>query len=305
MRPAALLCAVLLLAPALASCTATHPGRGDRPAAALASSDSVRVVATGDIACPPGAATDPRDCHAGATYRRVRALGPDLVLALGDTQYQRGTLADYRASYAQSWGHLLAITRPVPGNHEYKTSGARGYYRYFRDRQPGPPGYYRVRAGHWQVYLLNSNCDRINCAREARWLGRAMNRHPTHCSLLAMHHPRYSSGREHGNDPAVRGLWRVALRHHADLVLAGHDHDYERFARMGADGQRSRHGMVEIVAGAGGRSLYRMGSRKPGSRYFTARHFGVLRLDLRPRSWTSAFVTTGGAVVDRGRHGCV
>ena len=132
------------------------------------------------------------------------------MLTLGDHQYDKNTLAEYRASYDKSWGALLPRTRPAIGNHEYKTAGASGYYTYFRSRQPGPPGYYRVTAGGWNIYVLNSNCGFVSCGAEAAWLDRQMKAHPSRCSLVTMHHPRYSSGYEHGNNTAVKPLWAAA-----------------------------------------------------------------------------------------------
>jgi hypothetical protein len=198
------------------------------------------------------------------------------------------------------------VTRPTIGNHEYLTAGAKGYYDYFRGRQPGPPGYYRVHVGRWQLYLLNSNCDKVSCGAEAAWLDRQMAAHPARCSLVTMHHPRYSSGGEHGNDAAVVPLWRAALRHRNDLVLSGHDHDYERFKRMDARGRlKPRRGMLEIVSGAGGRSFYPLGRRKRGSAYAQASVFGVLQLDLRPRSFSWAFRGIDGRTLDSGWRRCL
>ncbi len=267
---------------------------------------AVRVVAVGDIACPAGRPVTPTQCQQGATASLARRLAPDLVLTLGDHQYDSASLAEFRASYAKSWGALLSRTRPTIGNHEYVTPGAAGYYSYFRGRQPGPPGYYRVRAGSWQIYLLNGNCDKTSCAREATWLNRQMRAHRSRCSLVTMHQPRFSSGFEHGNDPAVAPLWRVAYRHRNDLVLSGHDHDYERFVRMDAVGHlKPRRGMTEIVAGTGGASLYHLGTRKRGSVYYQARQFGVLELLLRPRSFSWAFRTIDGQTPDSGSRRCL
>ncbi len=219
------------------------------------------MVAAGDIACPPGLAVTPTQCQQGATAALARRLDPSLVLTLGDHQYNESSLAQFNGSYAKSWGALRPRTRPTIGNHEYLTPGAGGYYTYFRNRQPGPPGYYRVAAGAWQVFVLNSNCDKVSCAREATWLDRQMKAHPSRCSMITMHHPRYSSGGEHGNDPAVIPLWRAAYKHHNDLVLSGHEHDYERFKRMDAVGHlRPSRGMLEFVVGTGGRNLYPLGT---------------------------------------------
>jgi Calcineurin-like phosphoesterase len=308
MAPSRLAPAVLVLALLLAGCGSTTPDRASTQSATPsdpARLRTVRVVAAGDIACPPDMEVTPDKCQQGATAALARKLNPGLVLTLGDHQYQESSLAQFEGSYAQSWGALLGKTRPTIGNHEYLTP-AKGYYTYFRSRQPGPPGYYRVAMGAWQVFVLNSNCDRVRCGREATWLDRQLARHPSRCSMITMHHPRYSSGAEHGNDPAVIPLWRAAYKHRVDLVLSGHEHDYERFKRMDAVGHlRPYRGLLEIVAGTGGRNLYHLGTRKRGSAYFQATDFGVLQLNLRPRTWSWAFRSTDGRVLDSGSRTCL
>jgi hypothetical protein len=306
--------ALVVLALALGSCGSAPPGTQTRNTAvathaatrAATRARVVRVVAAGDIACPPGMIVTLTQCRQVATADVARRLNPSLVLPLGDTQYEQASLAEYRDSYAKSWGTLLAKTRPTIGNHEYVTPGASGYYTYFKHRQPGPPGYYRVKAGAWQVFVLNSNCDKIRCGREATWLNRQMAAHPSKCSMITMHHPRYSSGSEHGNDPAVIPLWRAAYKHRADLVLSGHDHDYERFKRMDAVGHlRPYRGLLEIVAGTGGRSLRGLGTRKRGSVYFEASSFGVLALNLGARRFSWVFRDTDGQALDSGSRTCL
>ena len=206
---------------------------------AVPGSSSVRVVAVGDIACPPGREVTDTRCQQDRVGELAKSLKPDLVLTLGDQQYDTGTKDDYMASYDKVWGSLWDITRPAPGNHEYYDEDAAGYYDYFEGRQPGPPGYYRVTANSWNIYVLNSNCSKIDCAAEEDWLDREMAAHPSRCSLITMHHPRFSSGKEHGNTAGVKGLWRKAFEHRTDIALAGHDHDYERFARLGVAGKRA------------------------------------------------------------------
>jgi hypothetical protein len=286
---------------------ATHPPPGARGESAYATAavPTVRVVAVGDIACAPGKATTATTCQQAATAALATSLRPDLVLTLGDHQYEKGSLAEFQGSYAKSWGSLLSRTRPATGNHEYLTSGASGYYTYFRSRQPGPPGYYRVVARGWNIYVLNSNCDRISCGVEAGWLNRQMRAHPSKCSIITMHHPRYSSGLEHGNNTFVKPLWAAAYRHRNDVVLSGHDHDYERFKPMDARGHvKRRRGMVEFVVGTGGASLYHLGTRKRGSVYYQARTQGVLLLALNPRAYSWSYRSISGAVLDSGRRRC-
>jgi predicted phosphodiesterase len=265
---------------------------------------SVRVVAAGDIACAPGEPVSRTRCQQAATAALAGRLNPALVLTLGDMQYDKASLAELEGSFAKSWGKLLSRTRPTAGNHEYLTPGASGYYQYFRGRQPGPPGNYSVVAGAWRVFVVNSNCDKVSCAAQARWLRQAMAARPTRCSLVTMHHPRFSSG-EHGNSLTVKPMWAAAYRHRNDIVLSGHDHDYERFRPMDPRGRvKPRRGMQEFVVGTGGRSFYRLVARKRGSAYFQSSRHGVLSLDLRPGSYSWAFHSIDGRVLDRGSRRC-
>jgi hypothetical protein len=135
------------------------------------------------------------------------------VIGLGDLQYEAGSLEAFRRSYDETWGSLRRRTYPVPGNHEYKSPGAKGYYAYFRGRQPGPPGYYTFNLRNWRVYALNSNCDKIACGKQYRWLERDLAAKPRRCSLFAMHHPLFSSGSNHGSDPSMSRFFRIAQRH--------------------------------------------------------------------------------------------
>jgi hypothetical protein len=298
----------------LAGCSGSSPqqqaapstGRSGTPTAGLApaaATTAYRLVAAGDIACPPGSAVTATTCRQADTARLVAAQSPHAVVPVGDLQYERGSLSDFQGSYAKSWGALKSITRPVVGNHEYKTAGATGYYSYFGRRSPG---YYAWDAGTWRVYSLNSNCDFIDCAAETAWLRRDMDAHPRKCQIITMHAPRFSSGLEHGNATYVAPFWRVAYNHRADIALAGHDHDYERFARLAPDGtKRPYRGIRSFVVGTGGRSLYHLGTRKAGSAYFQATRFGVLRLDLGASSYRWRYITTDGVVRDQGTSSCL
>ncbi len=261
------------------------------------------VVAVGDIACPPGEERTATQCQQGRTARLASELDPDAVLALGDLQYQTGSLRSFRRSYAKSWGALRDLTHPMPGNHEYGTEDARGYYRYFRHRQPGRPGYYAFDLGDWRIYALNSNCEEIRCGRQYEWLREDLEDNPRDCSLFAMHHPRWSSG-EHGSDEDMSRFFFMAYRHRVEMVLAAHDHDYERFKRMNAQGERDEDGVLSFVTGTGGKSLYRFEEIEDGSAYRRSGHFGVLRLSLRPDRFRFAFKDVNGRTPDSGRRTC-
>jgi hypothetical protein len=272
--------------------------------ARLAAAPTVTLVAVGDIACPPGKPTTSTTCKQRATYKAAAALAPQRVMVLGDEQYQKGSYYGFTHSYAKSWGQLRRITWPVVGNHEYETANARGYYRYFAKRQPGSPGYYRRAINGWQIYVLNSNCTKIDCAAEKAWLDQEMDAHPSTCSMIATHHPRFSSGGEHGSTTRMRGFWNVAYAHHADLALSGHDHDYERFAPMTPTGTvDNAHGIRQFVSGGGGKSLYPKGIPVAGSEVFQSA-FGVLELTLRPDGYSWRFLGPKLRVRDSGSAAC-
>ncbi len=238
------------------------------------------VVAAGDIV---------NDVKvADRTGQLARAQSPDLVLVLGDNQYNSGALTDYRAKYDRtSWGALKKLTNPVPGNHEYRTAGAAGYFAYFGN----PPPYYTYDAGcGWRGYALNSE---TSIPEQIAWLRRDLAAHPCAPVLASWHKPRFSSGTEHGGDRTLQPFWDVLSSRKA-VVLNGHEHNYERFAPVGQ--------VREFVVGTGGSSTYPFGSPTPGSQARLAHTPGVLRLELLPAGYRWAFLTATatGAVGDSG-----
>ena len=263
----------------------------------------VRVVAAGDIACAPDEEVSTTRCRQVDTARLVGEFRPRFVLPLGDLQYDDGDLEDFEASYAKTWGRFESITRPVPGNHDYHVDGAKGYLTFFQS-QTGGRTYYAFDIGDWRYYALDSNCSDVDCDEEAAWLDKDMAANPRTCTAIAMHHPRYSSSSEHGDQDEVSPLWEVALRHDADLALAGHDHDYERFKAMDADGHVTDSGMVSFVVGTGGKSLYDEGDRDEGSVLFYNERAGVLDLKLAKDSYAWRFRNVDGETIDAGVHRC-
>jgi len=273
------------------------------------------IAAAGDIACDP---FDGSFNHGRGTAGMCRQLATSnlllkgryaAVLTLGDNQYEDGAYGKYLLSYAPSWGRVKAITKPAPGNHEYGTSKAAGYARYFgKAAGPAGRGYYSFDVGSWHLVSLNSNCSEIGGCQEGspeeRWLRRDLARHGSTCTLAYWHHPRFSSG-PHGNDEEVSGLWHALYDYGADVVLVGHDHDYERFAPLNVAGALDRaQGIREFVVGTGGRSHYGTGSPKPGSQVRDSTTFGVIALTLRPTGYDWRFVPAVGSFTDRGSASC-
>jgi len=309
--PVLTLVVLVLAASAIGPATAGAPVRAEVRRAA---NHAVVVAAAGDIACKPGTPRTRTTCHQLGTARLVARLHPAVVLALADLAYPAGTQPAFDHAYAPSWGRFKSITRPVPGNHEYGTPGASGYYGYFGARATPLrphcriwcPGHYSFRIGRWHAVALVTNCSEETgrcrwISRELTWLRRDLNRHPARCTLAYMKNPLFSGG--FGATPEVRPLWKVLQAHHVDLVLAGHAHNYQRFVPLTLHGVRSRHGITELIAGTGGASLFKLAA----TRHQAARingHFGVLRLALGRGHWTSRFVTERGVVHDRARGTC-
>jgi Calcineurin-like phosphoesterase len=198
-------------------------------------------------------------CHMRATARLVLDLDPAVVLTLGDNQYENGTLAKFRRSYEQSWGRLRSRTRPAPGNHDYRTAGAAGYFDYFGAAAgPRSTGFYSFDVGAWHLIALNSECAHIGgCGKgslQERWLRADLAAHPAGCTLAYWHKPRFSSG-WHGSDATYTDFWRALYEAGADVVLVGHDHDYERFAPQTPDARPDpARGIRQFVVGTGGKT---------------------------------------------------
>ena len=277
-------------------------------------SAQVTVVAAGDIACDPGdpnyngGAGAPSACRMLATSNLALALSPAAVLLLGDNQYEDGTLAKYQASYDPSWGKLKAVTHPIPGNHEYGTPGAAGYYAYFGAAAGDPAkGWQSFDLGGWHLIGLNSNCGAVGgcgaASPQGQWLAADLAAHPGVCTLAYWHHPRFSSG-PHGNDATTADFWTLLYAASTDLVLVGHDHGYERFAPQSPSAAADPAGIREFVVGTGGKNLTFVSTVRANSEVRNYGAFGVLELKLWPTGYDWRFLGTSGATLDSGRGLC-
>jgi Calcineurin-like phosphoesterase len=251
------------------------------------------VVAAGDIAEVGG--------HQQLTSDRVRELDPDRVLLLGDNQYGSGTLAQYRRFYGPTWGRFKARTRPVPGNHEYEIPRAAGYFAYFgRLARPKGRSYYSFDLGGWHLVALNSSIDHGPGSAQERWLRADLVATAKRCILAYWHFPRFSSGAHQGNWGSLGTVWNDLYDARADVVLSGHEHSYERFARQTPWARASRQGIRQFVVGTGGADLLGFAAAKPNSQVRLAGVHGVLELVLHPASYRWRFVSEDGAVLDKG-----
>jgi Calcineurin-like phosphoesterase len=316
---------VAAIAPAHQTAAASAIGRFK-----MARSDPV-LAAAGDIACDPRSRSferaGPDGCGMRKTQHLLGRIDPDAILTLGDNQYVCGAYRAFERSFDSTWGRFGRLLHPTPGDHEYMTEkvggkpcstypNASGYFRYFGRRAVGRTGrsWYsfglRTRSGStWHIISLNSNCGRIagGCARgspEERWLRHDLATHARRCTLAYWYNPRFSSG-NHGNDPSVTALWQDLYRAGAEIVLNGHSHDYERFARQTPSGKWTTSGIREFVVGTGGIGLYPMQHRQPLSQAFSASSLGVLRLQLGPGKYSWRFVHTDGeSFSDSGAERC-
>lgn len=243
---------------------------------------------------------------AAATARLLDQID-GTVFTLGDNAYQSGTAEEFRDCYDSTWGRHKARTRPSPGNHDYVTPGAAGYYDYFGERAgPERRGYYSFDLGAWHIISLNSEIDAGPDSAQAQWLATDLAKHPTTCTLAYWHKPIFSSGSVHGNNPHMRPIWDILARAGADVVLNGHDHTYERFAPQTGDAVADPQGIREFVVGVGGAELYGLGEIQPNSAVRGIRIFGVLKLKLHATSYDWEFVPAeAGAFSDAGSAGCV
>jgi predicted phosphodiesterase len=303
---AGLLLLLWLLLALVAGCSG--PGRSTeragtptRPGDRLAGATAGPVVAiAGDIAG--------EQRGDAKTARLVEAIDPDYVLTAGDNAYPDGTASDYQR-YDATWGRFKDKTYPAPGNHDYHDEAGDPpyYYTYFADRLPREHHgeYYAFDVGSWRVYSLNCEISCSESSDQARWLAGDLatagdGRH----KMAYLHRPRYSCG-THGSSDEPAALWDVLLEARTDLVVAGHDHNYQRYPRMDSDGEQTDDGIVSFVAGTGGKNFYEISGEEseegcPLARRHVDDRFGVLRLTLGRNSFSWAMIAVPNTVLDSG-----
>ena len=284
-----------------------NPGNGTPPDQAGATPlTGPVVVAAGDIA-GPWAADE-------ATAKLIDDIDPAHVLTLGDNAYDTGTASQFDAHYEPTWGRHKAKTRPSPGNHDHG-SGLGGYCSYFGSAAgcQGGVGYHSFNVGSWHVVSLDSGCSSpsscdnpmANGTAMREWLSKDLAANTARCTLVYWHHPRFSSG-QHGSDPRSSAVWNVLYEHNVDVVLNGHEHNYERFAPQAPSGaEDAARGIVQFVVGTGGVGLRGMGTVKASSAVRNNTTHGVLKLTLGDGAADFAFVPVAGSTfTDRGTIPC-
>lgn len=262
--------------------------------------DTVVFVGAGDIG----------DCSSDGDEQTARLLDslPGTVFTTGDNAYARGTDSEFVRCYAPSWGRHRARTRPAPGNHDYRTNDGAPYFAYFGPAAgPTGVGYYSFTLGAWHVISLNSNIGMKPGSPQERWLRADLAANRTRCVLAYWHHPRFSSGTEHGSDRDAQPLWQALYDYGADVVLAGHEHNYERFAPQTPAGEAdSARGLREFVVGTGGNAdHYAFGPPIANSEVRNGDTWGVLKLTLEPESYHWRFIPVSGrSFTDSGSARC-
>jgi hypothetical protein len=271
------------------------------------------VVAAGDIVCDPTSSSfggsNPTVCQHRATASLLSS--GDAVLPLGDLQYPDGSLSAFTLGYDPSWGQLAEKTFPVPGNHEYTMAGAPGYFDYWTSK--GRPtgvtgnGYYSFDLGSsWHVIALNSQCSAVPCIEgtaQNDFLEQDLANTTKPCIVAYWHHPYFNSGVVHGGamPSGARAFWNDLYAAGADVILNGHEHNYQRYGKQDPLGQPSEIGIREFVVGTGGKSHYGFLETKDTNYEFgNATDFGVLRLRLGESAYSWEFVGLNGTVLDAG-----
>jgi PKD repeat protein len=229
------------------------------------------------------------------------------VFTAGDNVYPDGTAAEFEACYHPTWGRHKDRTRPTPGNHEYYTPNAQGYYNYFGAAAGDPGrGYYHYMLGGWLIIALNTEAPVAAGSQQEQWLRATLAANPTQCTLAYFHHPRFSSSRGDNAHKNVTALWQALYDYGADLVISAHDHLYERFAPRAPNGALDlTNGIRQITAGMGGARLYGIGTVSPHSEAIDNVTHGVVKLVLEADAYTWEFIPVAGkSFTDSGRQAC-
>jgi hypothetical protein len=256
-----------------------------------------RLAGAGDIAMcgSPGAEL---------TARLLDGLDA-AVFTAGDNAYVSGTAEEFQRCYDPAWGRHRGRTRPAPGNHDYGTPGAGPYFAYFGARagEPGR-GYYAYTLASWRIIVLNSEIDAGPGSEQARWLRSELASNQAACTLAIFHRPLFTSG-VNGDNPDMREFWRALYDGGAEIVVNGHDHQYERLALLDPDGRPdARRGLRQFTVGTGGVPLYPLRAPRSFTEALGSAH-GVILFTLEPGSYEWAFIPVeGAALFDSGFGAC-
>ena len=229
------------------------------------------------------------------------------VITVGDNAYATGSLTEFQSCYAPTWGRDFPRTRPVPGDKDYQTAGAAGYYSYFGAAAGDPTkGYYSYDLGSWHVIALNSSISTSSGSTQENWLKADLAATTKPCVLAYFHYPLYSSSNGSQVWGSVQPLWTDLYAARADVVLGAHYQFYERFALQTPAGVADALGGIrEFVVGTGGQSWSSFGTPLPRSEVRATQTWGVLKLTLHATSYDWQFVPIAGQTfTDAGSTAC-
>jgi PKD repeat protein len=273
-------------------------------------SDAVTVTVT-----PPGAsfvvvgAGNIARCdytNDDATAALLDAMTNATVFTTGDNIYGGGSLSDYQNCYGPNWGRHASRTRPTPGEEDYETSGASGYFTYFGSAAGSPgAGYYSYDLGSWHIIVLNSNIAMTAGSAQETWLRADLAGTTKQCILAYWHHPRFSSYSTSVRSE-IKPLWDALYAAGADVVLNGHYRLYERFGLQNPDGGAdAAAGIRQFTVGTGGHGVNSFGSPRPNSQVRISGAYGVLKLTLESNAYSWEFVPIAGQTfTDAGNTPC-
>ena len=265
------------------------------------------IAAAGDIACAPADPYTGDQCHDAQTADLITSHpGITDVLTLGDNQYKSGTLAQFTGAYDHTWGQFKGKTHPSVGNHEYRTANAQGYRSYF--------GYstgrlwYSFNLGAWHLVALDSNCGKVGgcgaTSPQGQFLRADLQADTHQCELLFWHHPRFT---RYKTVTPVKALWTIAYNNGVDVVLNGHGHAYERYARQRPSGLLdTQRGIREFVVGTGGEDHATPVATRANLQVTNNTTFGILRMTLNTGSYDWRFLPdlSSGTFTDQGTGSC-
>ncbi len=306
---------VAAVSPSPSSMSGTPAASGSQPASPSARASSApSPTASASPTEPPTAtfvgAGDIATCGGEDDEATAKLLdGIDgTVFTTGDNAYNSGTIDEFNECYMPSWGRHIDRTLPSAGNHDHRTEGLAGYRDAFGDRA-GPPdaSWYATQVGAWDVIVLDSNCGDVGgcgpSSPQGTWLAAQLAASTARCTVAIWHHPRFSSG-FHGNDKDVDPFWRALHAAGVDVVLNGHDHDYERFAPQDPDGRAATDGIRQFVVGTGGAPLRVFDAPVANSVVRSSVAHGVLQMTLHQSSYDWQFISVNGTFSDHGSAAC-
>jgi hypothetical protein len=307
----------ILLCTGCAGSPAKLPPRANQPeASAKPQAPAVKSAVKSYVLVGAGDIASCKSIEGAIATAKIIEQIPGTVFAAGDLAYEKGSAEEFINCYDKTWGRFKDRTRPTPGNHEYYTKTGAPYFAYWGVQAvPAGKSYYSFDLGSWHIIALNTNCNAPGVggcttgSEQEQWLKKDLIAHADACIAAYGHHALYSSGvlKNHALHPELRPLWQDLYNAHADLILAGHEHSYERFAPQDPNGNSdAKNGIREIVVGTGGRSHDPLGFPIPNSEIRNADSFGVLKLTLSPGKYRWEFIPVDaeGGFRDSGEGYC-